>query len=273
VTRSESNARGNPGYTANVLRGPRPFTIALLLAGCGSSASSPDGSADVAAGNNALLKTHQTTLDLTTSAGCPIPVRATVRIENIGVGASGPLAVSVTAPFALGGGNCQGQVLAAGASCDAEVTFMTSTVAPVNGTLTVAASPGGTIMVALTGTVFVREGPMFVPSALDFGPIPVGATSPARKLMLSNTGGTVSPPLETSVSGADFATASDTCNHAALQPGQSCAVEVSFRPSSLGIKTGLVLVAVSDACGRSEGTATLTGDGLPPPDGGAGDGP
>jgi hypothetical protein len=241
--------------------------LALVLAGCGSSSSSPDSSVD-AAGTNALLKPAQTSLELTTSAGCATPVRATARITNAGLDPSGALTVSVTAPFGLGTNGCQGQVLAPGAGCDVEVTFMTKSVGPVTGALTVAASPGGTIMVTLSGTVFLPEAPTFVPGSLDYGPIAVGTTSPARKFMLANTGSMPSPPLETGVAGADFAVLSDTCNHAVLQPAQSCAVEVSFRPSSIGIKTGSVFVAVTDVCRRSEGTATLVGTGLPPPDGG-----
>jgi hypothetical protein len=214
------------------------------------------------------LKPNQTTLGFMTSAGCATPARATVRITNDGPDPSGALTVSVTAPFVLGVTDCQGRVLGPAASCDAEVTFVTSSVGPANGRLTAAASPGGTILVDLSATAFLREAPNFDPGTHDFGPIPVGRASPSRKFMLHNTGSSPAPPLTTSVSGADFAVLSDTCNHAVLQPGQSCAVEVVFQPVGIGFKNGTVAVEVTDACGRSTATASLTGNGVSPPDGG-----
>jgi hypothetical protein len=244
----------------------------MFLAACGKSEQSPDANPDLAA-VPAMLRPDHASVALASSVGCAAPAVAMVRIQNAGGAPSGTLAVSVTAPFALGAGGCQNTVLAPGQTCDVEVRFVPPSLGSVTGTLTFVATPGGQIIVALTGDGFIREAPNPWPSTLDFGELPVGATSEPRMVMLANTGSAPSQPIETSVSGADFASVTDSCNHAVLQPAQSCAVSVVFRPASVGFKNGTVLVQTSDACGPSSATVSMAGNGLLPPDGGASDGP
>jgi hypothetical protein len=252
--------------------GFRPLLVVLALA-CGKSSSAPDAQGDSAAGSfsPAVLTSDRSSVDLSTPVGCPTPALAKVHITNAGEMVSGPLAVTVTPPFVLGADGCQGQVLAFGNGCDIEVRFVPTAVGPVTGALTIVANPGGQRTVTLKGQASNKEAPMFERSALDFGSAFVGATSLSRMVKLLNPGFVPSPPILTSLAGADFMIVADTCNHAVIAPAQSCSVELVFRPTSIGVKQGSIAVEITDACGPSRGVANLTGTALLPPDAGASD--
>lgn len=81
------------------------------------------------------------------------------------------------------------------------------------------------------------------PANLDFGTLTTG-NSATRTVTLSNPG-TASTTLNGITStGAEFAIQSNTCG-ASLAPGASCAVNISFAPSTTGVRSGALTVASS----------------------------
>ncbi|HEY0638006.1 MAG TPA: discoidin domain-containing protein, partial [Pseudonocardiaceae bacterium] len=96
------------------------------------------------------------------------------------------------------------------------------------------------------------------PSSLTFGPQPVGTTSGAQTLTVTNPGGTAVNGVATSVSG-DFARTT-TCG-SSLAAGASCTVSVTFRPTAGGTRSGTA--GVTAATG-SPVTVPLSGTGVDP---------
>ena len=83
------------------------------------------------------------------------------------------------------------------------------------------------------------------PTQANFGSVRVGKTSDERKIRVRNTG--TSPLLISSVSvTGDFVYESD-CK-ATLAAGKSCDMNVKFKPTTVGVRTGELSVA-SNAAG------------------------
>jgi hypothetical protein len=95
------------------------------------------------------------------------------------------------------------------------------------------------------------------PSALNFGQVVVGQTSPAQRISLVNTGNSELTISDISISG-DFAI---TINHCAngVKPTTHCDVYVTFTPQSPGVETGTL--TFTDNASNSPQSASLTGTG------------
>ena len=143
--------------------------------------------------------------------------------------------------------------LAALASCEISVVFIPSSAGSPGGTLVVAtdADAGGAPhTVSLTGTGIADVVKLF-PRNLLFGERPIGDTSPAKMITVTNTGST--PVTLAPVATSDFALVADTtapCG-ASLDAGASCTIDVTFTPT---------------VDGRRDGTLTITTDALDSPE-------
>jgi FG-GAP-like repeat/FG-GAP repeat len=82
--------------------------------------------------------------------------------------------------------------------------------------------------------------PSLRPTALKFPGEPVGQTSPPKKVRLSNIGNSKMKISTISVSG-DFLETNNCGTRLAI--GKSCTIQVSFKPTSKGIRTGEVSIA------------------------------
>jgi hypothetical protein len=82
------------------------------------------------------------------------------------------------------------------------------------------------------------------PGELDFGDRPVGTDGPPATVTLTNHTGTALAPSDVLISGVDFSE-TNTCR-SSLSPGASCAVEVSFKPASSGLRLGTLVITASD---------------------------
>ena len=94
----------------------------------------------------------------------------------------------------------------------------------------------------------------------------MGTTSAPQDLRLTNNGGAPLAITSITVSG-DFQRVSagtGDCG-AALAPGSSCTIRVTFTPSAVGSRSGTV--TVNDNAANSPQTASLSGNGVPPPGG------
>jgi subtilisin family serine protease len=171
--------------------------------------------------------------------------------------------VTVGGDFARSGGTCPANfpaTVAAGASCTIDVTFTPSTTGARTGTLSIDSDASGSPhAVDLFGTGTTTPTPAVVAlsaSSLDFGSQPVGVTSVAQTITLTNTGGTVLTIADIVASG-DFGVET-TCG-ATLAAGASCTITVTFTPTVAGGRTG-ALTITSDA-GDSPHMVGLSGAG------------
>jgi hypothetical protein len=197
------------------------------------------------------------TLTLTNAGGAPL--------ANPSASISGLSASS----FALGATTCTAS-LAPAASCTIAVTFTPIATGTAAAVLNVTSSSPGVLpgSAVLTGTGLSPPMIGVSPSQLNLGPVAVGGSSSLFSVQISNSGQEpLNPPVFSITGGnaAEFAWSrpSDvTACTAALNPGQSCYVQITFSPSSTGLQTATLTVTSSNAV---PGTATvgLSGTGTP----------
>jgi probable HAF family extracellular repeat protein len=121
---------------------------------------------------------------------------------------------------------------------------------------------GNARQVALRGAVAATSGPIAAlsPTSLAFWPSAIGTTNGASSVTLKNTGATsltISRIAITGPNAGDFAQ-THTCG-SSLAAGASCEVDVSFKPTQIGNRTGML--SVSDNAHGSPQTVSLSGTG------------
>jgi len=106
------------------------------------------------------------------------------------------------------------------------------------------------------------------PTSLDFGDVPVGTSSPAQTITVTNATPSNVSITSISLSGPNAADFSETGNcmnvpNGMLAPGASCAVQIAFTPSDANPKSSNLVV--DDNAPASPQTASLSGTGSTPP--------
>jgi subtilase family serine protease len=153
--------------------------------------------------------------------------------------------------------NCPSS-LAAGAACTLSVTFKPTAVGTRNSSIVVTDNAQGSPQsVSLTGsgTVVVLS-----PVNLSFGSLPVGTTSKAQTVTLSNKGTSALSLSSLQIVGADAADFSKTTTcSTSLTAAKSCTVTVSFKPRAKGARAATL--QFSDNGGASPQTVALAGTG------------
>jgi hypothetical protein len=159
-------------------------------------------------------------------------------------------AVSIVGPdagsFSIAYGNCEGDLMAAGNTCDEGVRFEPRSRGLKQATLLIESdASGGTFEVPLEGMAL--EGARLSLSSRQalLGEVPVGGSA-QNVFTLTDTG---DYPLYIEraflVSGTPlmFPTLEDSCSGHALQPGSSCSMTIGFQPSAPGEKSaGVILI-------------------------------
>jgi outer membrane protein assembly factor BamB len=171
--------------------------------------------------------------------------------RGITLGISG---ISATGDFAISSNTC-GSSLEAAATCTISVVFTPTVSGTRTGTLIVdddASNSPQTASLSGVGTTIL----LLTPPSLSFPVQPVGTTSPAQKLSLTNKAG-VKVPLSVFAS-SDFAVSATTCG-TSLEPLASCSIAVKFKPTATGTRTGTL--TVSDSADNSPQTSSLSGIG------------
>jgi hypothetical protein len=97
------------------------------------------------------------------------------------------------------------------------------------------------------------------PDSLTFSSQQFGTTSAAETVTLKNAGSFALTPTTITPSG-DFAE-TDNCQGATVQPGKSCSIQVTFRPTDTGSRTGQLIIAANVYGGQL--TVALSGTGTP----------
>jgi uncharacterized repeat protein (TIGR01451 family) len=177
-----------------------------------------------------------------------------VTVTNSGAGALDISAVSLIGgdadQYTLASDYCSGRAVAAGTSCMIDVMFLPGSTGTHPTTLAIRSdAPTSPDQVSLTGSGTVPAIALS-PTRKDFGAITVGTSSPAATFTISNPGTSPLTISTASLTGADasqYARAADHCTGKALAPNATCAVQVVFRPTSIGTHAGASLVLTSDA--------------------------
>ena len=152
--------------------------------------------------------------------------------------------------------DCVHTVVNSGASCVIHVIFTPDRVGRADGELTISANiSGGQIAVPLTGTGFATGSVTAAPGALDFGRVPIGATSVLLPVTLENAGST--HVAITSVTATPpFQVAANSCG-VSLAGHSACSLSITFAPSQQGTASGNLVVV--DEAGTQ--TVALNGTG------------
>jgi|GEM_PF-2263648 len=154
--------------------------------------------------------------------------------------------------------NC-GASLTAGASCVISVTFTPTTTGARTGTLTVTDNASNSPQTApLTGTGVLPA--TLTPPSLGFGSEVVSTTSAAKNVTLKNNQAVALNVSSVTTSG-DYAQ-TNNCG-VSLPAGASCTISVNFTPTTTGSRTGTL--TVTDDASNSPQTASLAGSGVVAP--------
>jgi hypothetical protein len=199
-----------------------------------------------------------------TSVAVPITLPVTVSGANASDFAAAPAVAGSTAACTAS--------LAAGASCAIGVVFTPTTSAAETASLSVSytagasTNPAATELFAMTGTGISPTVVLNPTTTLNFAtPQPVGTTSSAQGVTVSNTGtGNLNFTAAPALSGAnagDFAISSGTTctNGGTVTPSSTCTVNITFTPTATGARTATL--TLTDNASNSPQTITITGTG------------
>jgi len=188
-------------------------------------------------------------------------------VTNVGGQPTGTPTVSLGgtngADFRIASNSCT-TALAGGALCTIAVNFRPTISGASSASLSVSATPGGTVSAALSGSAPTPALLEFRPPPADFGSAAIG-TPLTQTVTLFNSGGTASSAIALQVAGTNASeftiTPGSACQGASLQPAMTCSLQVVFTPTAVGTRS-----ASLSASATSGGTAAapLTGTGLGP---------
>lgn len=240
VTFAPSNAVAAAGaVTVTSNAAGSPHTVGLSGTGTAPTPTAPAATLAPAAVDfgSVTLNTPSATraLSLTNTGNAPLTVAAL----NVGGVNAGDFSHTHNCPV--------GGALAAGANCTINSRFTPTAAGARAGTLTLTSNAAGSPAVDLKGTGVVTSSAQaqVAPTQATFRNVRVGKTSDERKIRVRNTGAT--PLLISSVGvTGDFMHESD-CK-ATLQAGKTCEINVKFKPTAVGARTGELSVA-SNAAG------------------------
>ncbi len=216
-----------------------PHTVSL--SGSGYVTTATVAPASLAFGNQTLG---------TTSAAQSIVV------TNTG---SNPIAVSAVTPsvdFAETD-NCTSAPVAVSGSCTINVTFSPTVGGARSGTLTISDNAqGNPHIVSLSGTGLAGVAHLNA-SSLNFTALTVGTASTAQTITVTNSGNGVLTIASVQATG-DFAQ-TNNCTTVAANGG-TCAIQVTFTPTSSGTRTGTL--TLTDSAADSPQLVSLAGLGI-----------
>jgi hypothetical protein len=175
-------------------------------------------------------------------------------MQNVPVNFS---SIAASANFNVASNTC-GASVAAGANCTVGVSFSPNVVGSFTGALTFTDNaPNSPQVVNLTGTGGGTPVTLST-SSLNLGNVPVGKTSSAKTVTLTNDQN-VSLTFSSIVVSAGFAISSNTCG-ASIGAAANCTVGVTFTPTAKGVVVNGTLT-FNDNAATSPQTVNLTATG------------
>jgi len=192
--------------------------------------------------------------DLNTSS--PAQVVTLTNTGTLPVTFSGA-SIGGTNAASFGQSNTCGASLAAGASCQINVTFTPITPGQPVATLNISDSAIGSPQVVYLAGATNGPGLVFSPPSITFASQYVGTSGLPQSVTLTNTGTATLSISNVATSSSDFAPL-NACG-STLAAGGSCAIGVFFDPTVSGTRTGTL--TITDNAAGSPQTVTLTGSG------------
>lgn len=194
--------------------------------------------------------------------GTPGTDSDTITVTNNGSAATAALTVQATGDatqFTKSADTCNGQTVAAGATCTLTVKFTPTTAGQkaagytvINGTSSVSAG--------VTGLAATAAALAIAPPTQNFGSVVQGTTSSTVSINVANIGGSTTGAITAAVSGTDaaaFAIVTNTCT--TLAASATCQLTLRFTPAKLG--AAAATLTVSGTPGGSV-TTSLNGTGI-----------
>ncbi|MGZ4814453.1 MAG: choice-of-anchor D domain-containing protein [Terriglobales bacterium] len=198
------------------------------------------------------------TLDQTSLAFGNVNVGTNSATQTVKLTSTGDTALSISSIMTSGDysqtNNCPPS-LAVNASCSIQVTFTPTAPGPRAGTLSVTDNAANSPQqVSLSGTG-IGATVTFTPPSLDFSTQFVNTTSTPQAITVSN-GGTSDLTISNINTTGDY-NQTNNCP-SVLRPSDSCTANVTFTPTTAGVRNGLL--QVTDNSGTQ--SASLTGIGI-----------
>jgi len=188
---------------------------------------------------------------------------AALAISSITVTGANPGDFAVALPGTPGPIACQlliGSTLGAGASCRIPVTFTPTATGTRTGAVTITDDASGSPQsITLAGTGISGAAVTLSTNSLQLPDTHVNQTCQPGTVTLTSTGS--APVTISSITVSGQFTETNTCP-ASLAPGNSCAVTVTFAPTTTGAQTGTLTITSNAA--NSPNTVALSGNGLAP---------
>ena len=162
--------------------------------------------------------------------------------------------------------NCVGQSVAVGATCTINVSFVLAAASPggSSGSVTItdnaADSPES---ISLSGPPVAVPGAVLLPLSIVFGGQPIGSSSSAQTVTLTNPpngNGFVAPLIISRVTTNGDFTAQSACPSSLVSGAGFCTISVSFTPTMAGTRTGALNV-FDNAIGSNIQITQLSGTG------------
>jgi hypothetical protein len=188
-------------------------------------------------------------------------INSTSAVQNITISNTGGVAVglktpSVTGDFKLAANTCKAS-LAASTGCTVSVVFSPTASGTRIGSFSIT-DDAGTQTASLTGIGTSPATDALSPAALVFASQQLGTASAGQVVTLTNTGDVALTLIAAQITNGDF-TVVNSCGNS-LNAHSSCSMSVSFVPTDLGARTGVL--SISDVY-RAQ-TVALSGTGIAP---------
>lgn len=185
-------------------------------------------------------------------------------VTNVGTDVVTNLAVGALdddTDFDLTQDTCTGTDLAPAASCIVTAVFHPTATGALSTFFTITADDGISEQVDLNGTGV--QATIDITGTTAFGNVNVGSTS-TETLTVTNNGDapvSLAAVKQTGDNPEQFIVSDDTCSYAVLDPSESCAFDVTFRPLAGGAFVDTIAVASTS---NEVSTVGLTGTGIVP---------
>ena len=153
---------------------------------------------------------------------------------------------------------CMGQMIGPNATCFVDVRFHPTSFGQKTSSIIFSATTGGSANAALDGTGIASTAAIAITSPIsDFGTVGLGATIAPVTFTATNTGGSPTAALATSIvqSVSQFAivAGTDTCSGMTLAAGAACTLQIKFT----GVQPGSAFATLRVGDGTTEGTTSL----------------
>lgn len=272
VRKNKINNGTNPATTLNAIN--RNTGGMGILQGFVTSTDAADIAAYIANpaaadGPSASVSPASLTFSYTLAGSTSAPMSFTV--SNGGAAALGLTSLATSGANAsefriAGTSTCAaGGSIAAGGNCRVDVVF-----APTSGGAKSAAvtinhnAPGGTTSVALAGSAGAATPTISLSApSLSFATVPLGSTSAAQTVTLSNSGTAALNITALSAGGTnpgDFTRGGTCAAGGTVAVGATCTITYTFAPAALGARSANLTIASNNSGGNV--TLTLSGSGV-----------